>query len=62
MRHPVGNIIIVAHGTVITLFVSRRAGLEPFPFWKRLALPSFVVLSLPDQAVESVVDDIVDNE
>jgi len=55
-RHPHGNIIIVAHGTVITLFVARRAGLEPFPFWKRLGLPSFVALSLPDHALLTVMD------
>ncbi|MDQ6833443.1 MAG: phosphoglycerate mutase family protein [Chloroflexota bacterium] len=54
-RHPHGNIIIVAHGTVITLFVARRTGLNPFPFWKRLGLPSFVVLSLPGYAMQRVV-------
>jgi len=57
-RHPNGTIVIVAHGTVITLFVSRRARLEPFPFWKRLGLPSFVVFSLPDHMVRTVVDRI----
>lgn len=57
-RHPAGTIVIVAHGTVITLFVSHRAGLEPFAFWKRLGLPSFVVFSLPDQTMRAVVDRI----
>ncbi len=57
-RHPDGNIVIVAHGTVITLFVSRLAGMEPFPFWKRLGLPSFVGLSLPNYAVQAVFDAI----
>lgn len=55
-RHPHRNIIIVAHGTVITLFVARRAGLEPFPFWKRLGLPSFVALSLPDFEIQAIID------
>ena len=55
-RHPVGDIVIVAHGTVITLFVSRRIGQEPFSFWKRLGLPSFVVLSLPDYAMQAVIE------
>ncbi len=54
-RHPHGNIVIVGHGTVITLFVTRRAGLEPFPFWKRLGLPSLVVLSLPGHTLLTVV-------
>lgn len=57
-RHPDGTIVIVAHGTVMTLFVSRLAGLEPFPFWKRLGLPSFVALSLPDYAIQAIVDRI----
>jgi broad specificity phosphatase PhoE len=43
-RHPAPAIAIVAHGTVITLFVSRLTGLDPFPLWQRLGLPSFVVL------------------
>jgi broad specificity phosphatase PhoE len=52
-----GNLAIVTHGTVLTLFVARAAGLDPIPFWKRLGLPAFVVLSLPDlspQVVENV--------
>ena len=57
-RHPTGNIVIVAHGTVITLLVSRLAGMEPFLLWKRLGLPSFVVLSPPDYAVQTVVDSV----
>lgn len=46
--HPDGSIAIVSHGTVITLFVSACTGVEPFRFWQRLGLPSFVVLALPD--------------
>ncbi len=52
------NVAIIAHGTVITLYVSRIAGLEPFAFWKRLGLPSFVVLSLPKLEVETIVEQI----
>jgi broad specificity phosphatase PhoE len=47
--------IVVAHGTVIALFVSRRAGIAPFPLWQRLGLPSFVALNLPARLV-TVVD------
>jgi broad specificity phosphatase PhoE len=54
-RHPSGTLGVVAHGTVITLFVSRATGLEPFPLWRRLGLPSFVVLSLPELAVQEIV-------
>ncbi len=41
-------VVIVAHGTVISLFVARATGREPFHLWKELGLPSFVVLSRPD--------------
>ncbi len=46
-QHDKGNIVIVAHGTVITLFVAQFNAIDPFAFWKQLALPSFVVLEIP---------------
>lgn len=46
-QHPTGNLAIVSHGTVMTLFISRLADLDPVPFWRRLGLPAFAVLSLP---------------
>lgn len=52
--HPSGNLAIVTHGTVLTLFVARAAGLDPVPFWKQLGLPAFVALSLPDLTVKAV--------
>jgi broad specificity phosphatase PhoE len=58
--HHSGNLAVVTHGTVLTLFVARAAGIEPVPFWRRLGLPAFVVLSLPDlttEAVENVLPD-----
>ncbi len=51
---PVRLPVIVAHGTVISLFVARACGVEPFPFWKNLTLPSFVVLSLPGFEIEAI--------
>jgi broad specificity phosphatase PhoE len=52
---PSGDLAIVAHGTVITLFVGAHAAIEPFAFWQSLDLPSFVVLALPDlRLVETV--------
>ena len=55
-RFPGGNLALVSHGTVITLFVSRAVGAEPMRFWKRLDLPAFVVLSLPDLSLLNVVE------
>jgi broad specificity phosphatase PhoE len=50
--------VVVCHGTVIVLFVSRVAGVDPFPLWQRLGLPSYVVLSLPNFDVESIVNEV----
>jgi hypothetical protein len=47
---------VVAHGIVITLFIARAAGLAPFPLWKRLALPSFIVLSMPGYEVLEIIE------
>jgi broad specificity phosphatase PhoE len=57
-QHAAGNLAIVTHGTVLTLFVIRATGLDPVAFWKGLGLPSFVVLSLPELILVKVVDSI----
>ncbi len=53
------SIVVVSHGTVITLFVERITGQEPFSFWKKLDLPSFVVFSLPKYKLVAAVESIV---
>ena len=58
-RHPAGTVAIVSHGTVMTLFVARAAGIDPVPFWKGLGLPAFVVLSHPELALLDVVAGVV---
>lgn len=58
LEYPDKNIVVVAHGTVITLSVEKFTGLEPFPFWKKLDLPSFVVLSLPGHKLVTTVESI----
>ncbi len=55
---PHGTVVIVAHGTVITLFTASHAGLPPFSLWQRLGLPAFVVFSLPDLALVTVVEGV----
>jgi len=57
-RSPNQDVVIVAHGTVITLLVSRTNTIEPFPFWKRLGLPALVIMSLPKMAVVAVGESI----
>jgi broad specificity phosphatase PhoE len=54
--YPTGNLSIVTHGTVLSLYVARRTGLEPVAFWKSLGLPSFAVLSLPQLDLLRVVE------
>jgi broad specificity phosphatase PhoE len=38
--------VVVAHGTVISLFASRLTGISDFLLWNELGLPSFVVLDM----------------
>ena len=56
--HPGRSLAVVAHGTVISLFVARSAGVEPFALWSRLGMPSFVVLSLPKLDLVAVVEHV----
>ena len=58
-QHPAETLAIVAHGTVITLFVSRLTNLEPFPLWQRLGLPSFVVLE--ERKLLTIVESVESN-
>lgn len=54
-QYPTRTVAIVAHGTIISLFVARACGIEPFSLWKRLGLPSYVTLTIPDLHLEQVV-------
>jgi broad specificity phosphatase PhoE len=51
------DLVVVSHGTVITAHVARRAGLDAFALWRRLGLPSYVVLSLPEGELLEVVEE-----
>jgi 2,3-bisphosphoglycerate-dependent phosphoglycerate mutase len=42
-------LVVVAHGTVISLLCEAWCGIDPFPFWDSLGLPSIVALSLPER-------------
>ena len=53
------NVVVFTHGTVLSLYVARATGIEPFALWKRLGLPSFVVLTFPQFEVSRVVEKIV---
>jgi broad specificity phosphatase PhoE len=53
--HAGRNVVVVAHGTVIVLFVARLAGVAPFPLWRSLGLPALVGIDWPGGAVEAIV-------
>lgn len=59
-RHSPGNLIVVAHGTVISLYAAPLLGIPPANLWRRLGLPSFVALSLPELALLAIVDRVDD--
>jgi broad specificity phosphatase PhoE len=48
--------VVVAHGTVISLYVSAVCGEEGYPIWQRLGTPSFVVVARG--RLETIVDSI----
>lgn len=50
--------MIVCHGTVISLFLSRHTRISPMDILRRLNLPSFAVMNLPDRDLLDIVTDI----
>ena len=55
-----GDIVVVAHGTVMSLYAARSGGGSPVELWRRLGLPSLVVMTLPDRRIQSVVETVSD--
>jgi broad specificity phosphatase PhoE len=46
--HPVGNLAIVTHGTVLSLFLHHHnPNLDVFEFWQKLTLPCAFVTAVP---------------
>lgn len=45
-EHRNKTVLIVTHGTVISLFVSRLTGTSDLELWSQLGLPSFIALDL----------------
>jgi broad specificity phosphatase PhoE len=53
--HTEGNIAVVTHGTVLSLFVASKTAEDGFLLWRRMGLPSMVILDLPQwQVIERV--------
>ena len=45
------TVVIVTHGTVISLFVSRLTGSSDLELWNQLGLPSFIAMELGSNTV-----------
>jgi broad specificity phosphatase PhoE len=56
--HAEGNVAIVAHGTVIALYLAKHSGRSGFELWRAMGLPSYAVVSLPGREVVEVVERI----
>jgi broad specificity phosphatase PhoE len=48
------NLIVVSHGTVIALYVSWLTGCDGYNLWRKLGLPSFVVLEMQSRTVVKI--------
>ena len=56
--HRGKRLAIVAHGTVISLLVGRRYGVDEWATWKALGTPSYVVVDRKLKAVVDVVPEV----
>lgn len=54
--------IVLTHGTVMTLYMARVAGVQMMSFWHRLGLPSYVTLALPDKRIQLLIGDVTVEE
>jgi broad specificity phosphatase PhoE len=50
-----GDVVVVSHGTVISLFVAKRADVDGEKLWATLGLPSYVSLELPNHRIVEIV-------
>ncbi len=56
LAHPEGNIAMVTHGTVLALLLADRAHVDGFQTWRRMALPSYAIFSVPQWDLVKIVD------
>ena len=55
LARAAGDVVVVTHGTVMSLFVAEATGLEPFAFWKRQQMPFAVSLTLPELRLDRTI-------
>ncbi len=49
---------MVAHGTVISLYLAEKCGIDGFEIWAGWGSPSYMVLTLPRFELVKVVDEV----
>jgi broad specificity phosphatase PhoE len=54
--NPAKNVAIVTHGTVLSLLVAEYANQDAFQLWRRMGLPSYVVMDWPALSVVEIVE------
>lgn len=47
-QQPDRNLALVSHATVLTLFISRMTGSDPYSFWSQLGMPAYIVVDPHD--------------
>ena len=53
--YPPEKVSIVTHATVMSLYIASRTKVDGYSYWKRLGMPAFAVLSLPNlRLIETV--------
>ena len=50
-----GDVVVVSHGTVMSLFVASRAHVDASELWATLGLPSYISLELPSHRIVEIV-------
>jgi broad specificity phosphatase PhoE len=55
VTEPGGTPVVVAHGTVIALYLADRLGVDPFATWTALGLPSYAVVGGAPPRLEALV-------
>ena len=43
-EHADRNLLVVTHGTVMSLYLSHWAAIDPYPLWEELGLLSFAIM------------------
>ena len=56
--HRDETVVVVAHGTVISLYIAGVTGRDPLALWQLLGLPSYVALTGPEMRVTAVVSSV----